>query len=303
MFNPALLAVPLYTYHRMRIFSRIYEREFGDITFDNPGIISFQRNPKARVLSYCVPVSETYRFFLSKDNSRIRRDMVVISFLSAFYDSLFDEDYNPASIEFVGRAIKGEKVDPNTDLENLVVLALGKFEESISREKIGLYNCLDRIQELQVEGLNQRRERYDDIPTSSRKEYLRHITFAKGACAFLTYSFVSNPDLENEDLIKDIERIGTYLQIFDDMLDVYKDTKDGNVTLITERFIDEDEIEERAANAFNLLDNRFLPSPTKPIVLETLRMMHREGLRKVKRFRQGSPESKAKLHKIAFLFR
>lgn len=87
------------------------------------------------------------------------------------------------------------------------------------------------------------------------------------------------------------------------MLDVYKDARDKNVTLISEGFISEEEIEHRFREAFNLLDKRFLPSPTKPIVLQALRMMHREGLSKVKRFRRGSIEATAKLHKIALLFR
>lgn len=303
MFNPLSLVIPVYAYHRTRVFSEIYDREFGDVKFDNPSIISFQRNQKARVVSYCTPVSETYRFFQSKDDQRIRRDMLVISFLSAFYDSLFDEDYNPASIEFAGSLFNGEEVNPQTDLENLVALSMGKLEASIGRDRIGLYGCLSRIQELQVEGLDQRRERYANIPASSREEYLRHITFAKGACAFLTYSFVSNPDIEDKKLVKDIETIGTYLQVFDDMLDVYKDAEDGNVTLVTEGFVGEREIEERARNTFDLLNKRFLSSPTKPIVLQALKMLHREGLRKVKRYRKGSPEEKAKLYNIALLFR
>ena len=303
MFNPISLAVPVYAYNRTRVFSKIYDREFGDIEFDNPSIVSFQSNPKARVVSYCTPVSETYRFFYGKDDNRIRRDMLVISFLSAFYDSIFDEDYNPASIEFVGKAFKGERVSPQTDLENLIVLALGKLEASIVRDRKGLYGCLNRIQELQIEGLDQRRERYCNLPDSSREEYLRHITFAKGACTFLTYSFVSNPDLSDENLVRDIERIGTYLQVFDDMLDLYKDVQEGNVTLITEWFIGEKEIWKRFREAFDLLDKRFLPSLTKPIVLQALKIMHREGLRKVKRFRKRLPEATAKLHKMALLFR
>jgi hypothetical protein len=303
MFNPISLTVPFYAYHRIGVFSRIYDEEFGKVKFDNPSIVSFQRNPKARIVSYCTPVSETYRFFSRKDDSKIRRDMLVISFLSAFYDSLFDEDYNPSSIEFTGRLFNGEKIDSKNDLENLVCLALGKLESSIARERKGLYDCLNRIQELQIEGLNQRRDRYANIPSSSREEYLRHITLSKGACAFLTYSFVANPELDDEILIKDIEKIGSYLQVVDDMLDVYKDFKDGNITLITEEFIDSDEIEERAQYAFELLNKRFLPSPTKQIVLQALRIMHKEGLRKIREFRKQLPEATTRLHKIALLFK
>lgn len=303
MLNPISILVPIYAALRTSIFSRIYDQEFGNIKFNNSSLISFRRHSKARVISYCTPISETYRFFQSKDNLRIRRDMLNISFLSAFYDSLFDEDYNPSSIKFAGKVFSGEKVNPKTDLEHLVALSLGKVEKSIGRNKRGLYRCLNKIQELQVKGLDQRRERYIKIPNSAREAYLRDITFKKGACAFLTYSFVSNPDLNDKHLIKDIEQIGSYLQIFDDMLDVYKDAQDGNITLITEGFIDKKEIEQKSIRAFNLLDKRFLPSPTKSIVLQALKIMHKEGLRKMKRFRQGLPEETKKLHKIALLFK
>ncbi len=303
MFNPISLTVPAYVYYRTRSFSRIYDEEFGDAKFDNPNFVSFRRHPKASVLSHCIPISETYRFFQNKDNIRIRKDMLTISFLSVFYDSIFDEDYNPDSITFAGKLLNGEKIKPETDLDKLVALAFGKLEDSISRDKMGLYACLNRIHELQIAGLNQRREQYLEIPTSSQEEYLRYITFSKGAYAFLTYSYVANPDIDDEDLVKDIKEIGAYLQIFDDMLDVYKDANDSNVTLITEGFISEDDIEEKAQNALSLLDKRFYPSTTKPIVLESLKIMHKEGLNKLRRFKQGLLDSNLRLHKIAFLFR
>lgn len=86
MFNPISLAAPVYAYYKTKVFSDIYNKEFGDIGFDDPSIVSFQRNPKARVVSTCVPISETCRFFQSKDDLKIKRDMMIFSFLSAFYD-------------------------------------------------------------------------------------------------------------------------------------------------------------------------------------------------------------------------
>lgn len=301
VFNPISLTVPVYAYHRTRVFSKIYDQEFGSVRYNNPSIASFQNNPRARVISHCVPISETYRFFQNKDSPKIRKDMLAISFLSVFYDSLFDEDYNPASIEFVSKIIKREEANSKNDLEDLIALALSKLEAPGDSNNQRLYGCFGKMQELQVAGLDQRRERYENLPTYSREEYLRHITFDKGACAFLTYSFVANSNIDNERLIRDIEKIGSYLQLFDDMLDVYKDAQEGNATLITENLINEEEVERWAKNALALLDKRFFHSPTKPIVLQALRMLHKEGLRKVKRFRQGLPEATRGLHKIGLL--
>jgi len=303
MLNPISLTVPFYAYHRTRIFSKIYDQEFGETNLDNQDFVSFQRDPKPRVVSYCAPISETYRFFQGRDNQKIRRDMMVISFFSAFYDSIFDEDYNPSSQDFAGRLIGGEHPNPTTDLERVIAFSFQKLEESIGRDKKGLYDCLKRIHGLQIEGLGQRREQYDDMDVRNREEYLRNITFQKGSCSFLTYSFVSNPELNDESLTRDIEEIGSYLQVFDDMLDVYKDSRDGNVTLLTEGMIGEVEAIQRAERAFNLLNDRFYPTFSKQIVIQALRIMHREGMDKVRRFRQGLLEPNNRVHKIALLFK